>query len=144
MYYNTRREGFGPEVKRRIMLGTYALSAGYYDAYYLKALKVRTLIKQDFAQAFGDCAVLISPTSPTVAFKLGEKSADPLAMYLSDIATIPINLAGLPAVSLPCGFSGGLPIGLQIIGPAFAEETVLRTAYAYEQNTAWHKKTASL
>lgn len=139
MYYNTRREGFGPEVKRRIMLGTYALSAGYYDAYYLKALKVRTLIKQDFEKAFGRCAVLISPTSPTVAFKVGEKSADPLAMYLSDIATIPVNLAGLPAVSLPCGFSRGLPIGLQIIGPAFSEETILRTAYAYEQNTEWHK-----
>jgi aspartyl-tRNA(Asn)/glutamyl-tRNA(Gln) amidotransferase subunit A len=139
MYYNTRREGFGPEVKRRIMLGTYALSAGYYDAYYLKALKVRTLIKQDFEIAFQRCDVLISPTSPTVAFKLGEKAADPLAMYLSDIATIPINLAGLPAVSLPCGFSGGLPIGLQIIGQAFAEETVLKAAYAYEQNTEWHK-----
>jgi aspartyl-tRNA(Asn)/glutamyl-tRNA(Gln) amidotransferase subunit A len=151
MYCNTRREGFGQEVKRRIMLGTYALSAGYYDAYYLKALKVRTLIKRDFEQAFGRCAVLISPTSPTVAFKLGEKSADPLAMYLSDIATIPVNLAGLPAVSLPCGFSlpagrhgHSLPIGLQIIGQAFAEETVLKTAYAYEQNTEWHKLNASL
>ena len=144
MYYNTRREGFGQEVKRRIMLGTYALSAGYYDAYYLKALKVRTLIKQDFEKAFGRCDVLISPTSPTAAFKVGEKSADPLAMYLSDIATIPVNLAGLPAVSLPCGFSRGLPIGLQIIGQAFAEEPVLRTAYAYEQNTEWHKQSASL
>jgi aspartyl-tRNA(Asn)/glutamyl-tRNA(Gln) amidotransferase subunit A len=138
MYYNTRREGFGPEVKRRIMLGTYALSAGYYDAYYLKALKVRTLIKRDFEQAFGRCDILISPTSPTVAFKVGEKSADPLAMYLSDIATIPINLAGLPAISLPCGFSQNLPIGLQMIGRAFAEETLLRTAYTYEQNTEWH------
>ena len=152
MYCNTRREGFGPEVKRRIMLGTYALSAGYYDAYYLKAQKVRTLIKQDFERAFGGCDVLISPTAPTVAFKLGEKAADPLAMYLSDIATIPVNLAGLPAVSLPCGFSlpaglpaeggpagRGLPVGLQIIGPAFAEETLLKTAYTYEQNTEWHK-----
>ena len=124
MYYNTRREGFGPEVKRRIMIGTYALSAGYYDAYYLKALKVRTLIKQDFEKALGKCDVLISPTAPTVAFKVGEKTADPLAMYLSDIATIPVNLAGLPALSLPCGFSGGLPIGLQAIGLAFAAETL--------------------
>ncbi|MFA4844292.1 MAG: Asp-tRNA(Asn)/Glu-tRNA(Gln) amidotransferase subunit GatA [Candidatus Margulisiibacteriota bacterium] len=144
MYYNTRREGFGPEVKRRIMLGTYALSAGYYDAYYLKALKVRTLIKQDFDRAFSGCDALISPTAPTVAFKLGEKTADPLAMYLSDIATIPVNLAGLPAISLPCGFSGNLPIGLQIIGPAFAEETLLRLAFAYEQGTEWHIKKAPL
>ncbi|MDD5594592.1 MAG: Asp-tRNA(Asn)/Glu-tRNA(Gln) amidotransferase subunit GatA [Candidatus Margulisbacteria bacterium] len=139
MYYNTRREGFGPEVKRRIMLGTYALSAGYYDAYYLKALKVRTLIKRDFEKALGRCDVLISPTAPTVAFKIGEKTADPLAMYLSDIATIPVNLAGLPALSLPCGFSGGLPIGLQLIGQPFAEETIMRCAFAYEQNTEWHK-----
>ncbi len=144
MYCNTRREGFGPEVKRRIMLGTYALSAGYYDAYYLKALKVRTLIKQDFEKAFGKCDVLISPTSPTVAFKLGEKVSDPLSMYLSDIATIPVNLAGLPAISLPCGFSNGLPIGLQIIGKAFAEEILFRVAFSYEQNTEWHKKSASL
>jgi aspartyl-tRNA(Asn)/glutamyl-tRNA(Gln) amidotransferase subunit A len=144
MYYNTRREGFGPEVKRRIMLGTYALSAGYYDAYYLKALKVRTLIKQDFEKAFGKCDVLISPTSPTAAFKIGEKASDPLAMYLSDIATIPVNLAGLPAISIPCGFSKDLPIGLQIIGKAFAEEIILRVAFSYEQNTEWHKKSASL
>jgi aspartyl-tRNA(Asn)/glutamyl-tRNA(Gln) amidotransferase subunit A len=144
MYYNTRREGFGPEVKRRIMLGTYALSAGYYDAYYLKALKVRTLIKQDFEKAFGKCDVLISPTAPTVAFKLGEKVSDPLSMYLSDIATIPVNLAGLPAVSLPCGFSQGLPVGLQIISQAFAEEIILRVAFAYEQNTEWHKKKAGI
>lgn len=145
MYYETRREGFGPEVKRRIMLGTYALSAGYYDAYYLKALKVRTLIKQDFEKAFVKCAVLISPTAPTVAFKIGEKVADPLAMYISDIATIPVNLAGLPAISLPCGFGAhGLPVGLQIIGQAFAEETLLRTAYSYEQNTEWHTKKAPL
>jgi len=140
MYYNTRQQGFGSEVKRRIMLGTYALSAGYYDAYYLKALKVRTLIKQDFDKAFGQCDVLISPTAPSVAFKLGEKSADPLSMYLSDIATIPVNLAGLPAISLPCGQSHGLPIGLQIIGQAFAEETILRAAFTYEQNTDWHKQ----
>lgn len=139
MYYNTRREGFGPEVKRRIMLGTYALSAGYYDAYYLKALKVRTLIKQDFDRAFSHYDALISPTTPTVAFKLGAKTADPLSMYLSDIATIPVNLAGLPAISLPCGFDGNLPIGLQIIGQAFAEESILRLAFAYEQGTEWHK-----
>jgi aspartyl-tRNA(Asn)/glutamyl-tRNA(Gln) amidotransferase subunit A len=145
MYYETRREGFGAEVKRRIMLGTYALSAGYYDAYYLKALKVRTLIKQDFEKAFGKCDVLISPTSPTVAFNLAEKASDPLAMYLSDIATIPVNLAGLPALSLPCGFGpSGLPIGLQIIGQAFAEETLLRVAFTYEQNTEWHKKKPAL
>ncbi|MFA5035178.1 MAG: amidase family protein, partial [Candidatus Margulisiibacteriota bacterium] len=144
MYCETRRAGFGPEVKRRIMIGTYALSAGYYDAYYLKALKVRTLIKQDFDRAFGQCDVLISPTSPTVAFKVGEKTADPLAMYLSDIATIPVNLAGLPALSLPCGISGELPIGLQIIGQAFAEETILRVAFTYEQNTKWHTQKAKL
>ena len=122
------------------MLGTYALSAGYYDAYYLKALKVRTLIKQDFEKAFGQCDLLISPVTPSVAFKLGEKAADPLAMYLSDIATIPVNLAGLPAISIPCGFSKNLPVGLQIIGKAFAEETILRAAYTFEQNTDWHKR----
>ena len=140
MYYETRREGFGAEVKRRIMLGTYALSAGYYDAYYLKALKVRTLIKQDFEKAFGQCDVLISPTAPSAAFKINEKVSDPLSMYLSDIATIPVNLAGLPAISLPCGFSENLPVGLQIIGQAFAEEAIFRVAFTYEQNTDWHKK----
>jgi len=144
MYGETRREGFGPEVKRRIMLGTYALSAGYYDAYYLKAQKVRTLIKQDFEKAFEKCEVLISPTAPTPAFKLGEKVADPLSMYLSDIATIPVNLVGLPAISIPCGFSRGLPIGLQVIGKVFAEETILRVAFSYEQNTEWHTKRVSL
>jgi aspartyl-tRNA(Asn)/glutamyl-tRNA(Gln) amidotransferase subunit A len=144
MYYETRREGFGPEVKRRIMLGTYALSAGYYDAYYLKALKVRTLIKRDFEKAFGKCDVLLSPTAPSTAFKIGEKVSDPISMYLSDIATIPVNLAGLPAISIPCGFSHGLPVGLQIIGQAFAEEIVLRVAFTYEQNTEWHKKKAPL
>ena len=144
MYYNTRREGFGAEVKRRIMLGTYALSAGYYDAYYLKALKVRTLIKQDFDRAFMKYDVLLSPTAPSIAFKFGEKTADPLAMYISDIATIPINLAGLPAISLPCGFSKKAPIGLQIIGRAFDEETVLRAAFTYEQNTDWHKQIPEL
>ncbi|NQT29178.1 MAG: Asp-tRNA(Asn)/Glu-tRNA(Gln) amidotransferase subunit GatA [Candidatus Saganbacteria bacterium] len=140
MYSNTREEGFGDEVKRRIMIGTYALSAGYYDAYYLKALKVRTLIKQDFEKAFAKCDVLISPTCPTPAFKIGEKTADPLSMYLSDIATIPLNLAGLPGISIPCGFSQNLPIGLQITGKAFDEETILRTAFAFEQNTEWHKR----
>ncbi len=140
MYYNTRHEGFGSEVKRRIMIGTYALSSGYYDAYYLKALKVRTLIKQDFEKAFKKCDVLISPTCPTTAFKIGEKSDDPLSMYLSDIATIPLNLAGLPGISIPCGLADKLPIGLQIIGKAFDEETVLKTAFSYEQNTEWHKK----
>jgi len=140
MYHETRREGFGPEVKRRIMIGTYALSSGYYDAYYLKAQKVRTLILKDFEKAFEKFDVLISPTTPTTAFKVGEKSDDPLSMYLSDIATIPVNLAGLPAISIPCGFSKGLPIGLQIIGKAFDEETILKTAYTYEQNTEWHKK----
>jgi len=142
MYYETRRAGFGPEVKRRIMLGTYALSAGYYDAYYLKALKVRTLIKQDFEKAFGQCDVLISPTAPSPAFRIKEKVSDPLSMYLSDIATIPVNLAGLPAISIPCGFSDNMPIGLQIIGQAFAEEIILRAAFTYEQNTEWHKSKA--
>ncbi len=144
MYYNTRREGFGSEVKRRIMIGTYALSAGYYDAYYLKALKVRTLIKQDFEKAFTRFDVLISPTAPSPAFRIGEKVSDPIAMYLSDIATIPVNLAGLPAISLPCGFSHGLPIGLQMIGEAFSEEKLLQLAYTYEQNTDWHKRKPEL
>ncbi len=144
MYYETRREGFGNEVKRRIMIGTYALSAGYYDAYYLKALKVRTLIKNDFDKAFAKCDILLSPTSPSVAFKVGEKTADPLSMYLSDIATIPVNLAGLPALSLNCGFVDGLPVGLQLIGRAFEEGTLLRTAFTYEQNTEWHKQKPKL
>jgi aspartyl-tRNA(Asn)/glutamyl-tRNA(Gln) amidotransferase subunit A len=144
MYYNTRHEGFGTEVKRRIMLGTYALSAGYYDAYYLKAQKIRTLIKRDFDAAYREADILLSPTSPTVAFKLGEKSGDPLSMYLSDIATIPVNLAGLPAISLPCGFSQGLPIGLQIIGNVLEEEKILKAAYAYEQATAWHKEKTNI
>jgi len=141
MYERTRDEGFGSEVKRRIMLGTYALSSGYYEAYYLKALKVRTLIKDDFAKAFQNCEVICAPTSPTPAFKIGERAEDPLQMYLSDIFTIPVNLAGLPAISIPGGFSKeGLPIGLQIIGKPFAEGTILQTAYAFEQNTEYHKK----
>ncbi|HSB69333.1 MAG TPA: Asp-tRNA(Asn)/Glu-tRNA(Gln) amidotransferase subunit GatA [Candidatus Methylomirabilis sp.] len=139
MYMKTRREGFGPEVKRRIMLGTYALSAGYYDAYYLKALKVRTLIRQDFTRAFEHCDVIVTPTSPTAAFRLGEKTADPLQMYLSDIFTISVNLAGVPGISVNCGFTkGGLPIGLQIIGKPFDEGTILKVAHAYEQAAAWH------
>jgi len=139
MYCKTRALGFGPEVKRRIMLGTYALSAGYYDAYYKKAQQIRTLIKQDFEQVFSHCDLILSPVSPTPAFKIGEKVADPLAMYLSDILTIPVNLAGLPAISVPCGFSsGGLPIGLQLIARPFAEDELLWAAYRYEQATDWH------
>lgn len=136
----TREEGFGAEVKRRIMLGTYALSAGYHDAYYIKAQKVRTLIKQEFDQAFEQYDVLITPTSPTVPFKLGEKLDDPVQMYLSDVCTLPMNIAGIPAVSIPGGFSGDLPIGLQIVGKPFDEGTLLRVAYAYEQATDWHKR----
>jgi len=140
-YMLSREEGFGPEVKRRIMLGTYALSAGYYDAYYLKAQGVRALIKQDFDAAFQRCDAIITPTAPSTAFKIGEKIEDPLQMYLSDIYTISVNLAGLPALSLPCGFDGdGMPIGLQIIGKHFDEATILRLAYAYEQATEWHKR----
>ncbi|SRR5579884_264185 len=143
-YLATRGRGFGPEVKRRIMLGTYALSAGYYDAYYLRAQKVRTLIKADFDQAFQRFDALITPTSPTVAFRLGEKTDDPLAMYLSDVCTLPVNMAGLPGISLPCGFSDGLPVGLQIIGPALGEAAVLRVARAYEQATPWHTRRPAL
>lgn len=141
VYMKTRQEGFGPEVKRRIMLGTYVLSAGYYDAYYGKAQAVRTLVCQDFAAAFKEVDVIVTPATPTPAFKLGEKSEDPLQMYLSDIYTISVNLAGLPAIALPCGLSrGGLPIGMQLIGRAFEEETILRAAHAYEQATQWHLK----
>ncbi|WP_425058041.1 Glutamyl-tRNA(Gln) amidotransferase subunit A [Sporomusa carbonis] len=143
MYKKTRSEGFGDEVKRRIMLGTYALSSGYYDAYYLKALKVRTLVKQDFDQAFAEVDVLITPTAPTTAFKIGELS-DPLAMYLQDICTIPINLAGLPGVSLPCGFAHGLPVGMQIIGKPLAEATIIQAAYAFEQANDYHTRFAPL
>ena len=137
----SRAEGFGAEVKRRIMLGTYALSAGYYDAYYLKAQRVRTLIKRDFDEAFQRCDVIVTPTAPTTAFKIGEKIADPLQMYLSDIYTISINLAGLPALSLPCGLDAdGMPIGMQIIGRPFDEATIFKVAYRYERVTEWHKK----
>jgi len=143
MYSRTRDEGFGPEVKRRIMLGTYALSAGYYDAYYLKASQVRTLIRRDFDRAFEDHDVLVGAVSPTVAFRLGEKADDPLAMYLSDVCTIPVNMGGLPGMSIPCGFSSdGLPIGLQLVGPPLGEEALLRAAYAFEQSTGYHKRRA--
>ncbi len=137
---NTRGEGFGAEVRRRIILGTYALSAGYYDAYYLKAQKVRTLIKQDFDRAFENFDVLVGAASPTTAFKLGEKTDDPLQMYLADVFTLAHPLAGICAMSIPCGFADGLPIGIQIMGRAFDEERILRAAYAYEQATDWHKK----
>jgi len=142
MYQRTRAAGFGAEVKRRIMLGTYALSAGYYDAYYVKALQVRTLIRRDFEAVFADHDVLVTPTAPTTAFRIGEKTTDPLQMYLSDIFTISVNLAGLPALSLPCGFdAAALPIGVQIIGRPFEEDTVLAAAHAYEQATEWHRMT---
>jgi aspartyl-tRNA(Asn)/glutamyl-tRNA(Gln) amidotransferase subunit A len=145
MYSRSRAAGFGPEVKRRIMLGTYALSSGYYDAYYLKAQKVRTLIRQDFLDAFNKVDVILTPVASTPAFRLGEKTDDPLQMYLSDIFTIPVNLAGTCGMSLPCGFSAdGLPIGLQLIGRPFGEESILRTAYAYEQATDWHRRRAPL
>jgi aspartyl-tRNA(Asn)/glutamyl-tRNA(Gln) amidotransferase subunit A len=143
-YRKTRQHGFGAEVKRRIMLGTYALSAGYYDAYYLKAQQVRTLIKQDFEAAFEQCDVIAAPTTPTVAFHIGEKIDDPLQMYLSDVFTLSMNLAGIGGLAMPCGFADGLPIGLQLMGPAFGEEKVLRVAYAYEQATDWHTRRPTL
>jgi len=145
MYKETRSQGFGAEVKRRIMLGTYALSAGYYEAYYRQAAQVRTLVRQDFEKTFAHCDVLLTPTAPTPAFKLGEKVDDPLQMYLSDIFTIPCNLAGLPGLSLPSGFSKqGLPIGLQILANHFQEEKMLRAAYVYEQNTEYHLRQPAL
>lgn len=144
LYKNSRAEGFGEEVKRRIMLGTYALSSGYYDAYYKKAQKVRTLIKNDFDEAFNKYDIIVGPTTPTTAFKFGERMNDPLVMYASDILTIPVNLAGVPAISIPCGFSNGLPVGLQIIGKHFDESTVFRAAYAFEQETDYHKQKPQL
>ncbi len=145
MYMVSRDEGFGAEVKRRIMLGTYALSSGYYDAYYLKAQKVRTLIMRDFIKAFETVDVVMTPVAPTPAFRIGEKVHDPLQMYLSDIFTIPVNLAGTCGISVPAGFSGeGLPIGMQLIGKPFGEETIIRAAYAFEQNTEWHKRKARI
>ncbi|MFH1031487.1 MAG: Asp-tRNA(Asn)/Glu-tRNA(Gln) amidotransferase subunit GatA [Chloroflexota bacterium] len=140
----TRQFGFGPEVKRRIMLGTYALSAGYYDAYYLKTQKVRTIIRQEFDKVFQEFDALVTPTSPTIPFKLGEKVDDPLQMYLSDVCTLPINIAGVPAISIPAGFAENLPIGMQIIGKPFSEETLLQIAYAYEQATEWWKRKPDL
>lgn len=145
MYFKTREDGFGKEAKRRIMLGTYALSAGYYEAYYLRALKVRTLIKNDFDKAFKNVDCIITPTSPTAAFKIGEKMEDPLSMYLSDIFTISANLAGIPGISIPCGFTkNNLPIGLQILAKPFDEEMLFRVAYTYEQSSDWHTKKPKL
>ena len=145
----TRQLGFGEEVKRRIMIGTYALSAGYYDAYYLKAQKVRTLIRREFDEAFEKCDILLTPVSPTPAFKIGEKMDDPLQMYLSDVCTIPVNIAGLPGISVPCGFATTedgtpLPIGLQILAKPFDEATMFGAAYAFEQSTDWHKQHPAL
>lgn len=144
LYKKTRSEGFGEEVKRRIMLGTFALSSGYYDAYYIKAQKVRTLIKKDFEDVFEKYDVIIGPTTPTPAFIIGEKTSDPMTMYLNDILTIPVNLAGVPAISVPCGFSNGLPLGLQIIGKHFDESTIYRVAHVFEQTTNYHKQKPSL
>jgi aspartyl-tRNA(Asn)/glutamyl-tRNA(Gln) amidotransferase subunit A len=143
LFSKSRAEGFGDEVKRRVMIGTYALSSGYYDAYYLRALKIRRLIKQDFDRAFERCDVILCPTSPTPAFKIGEKSGDPLAMYLTDVFTVTCNIAGLPGISIPCGFTSGekpLPIGLQLLGPTFSEEKLLRAARMYESATDWHQR----
>lgn len=134
MYIKTRTEGFGDEVKRRILLGTYVLSSGYYDAYYLRAMKVRTLIKQDYDEALKKCDVLLTPTAPDTAFKIGQNSDNPLAMYLGDVCTVTLNLAGLPGLSIPCGYKDGLPIGMQLIGKALDEATLLRVAYTFEQN----------
>jgi aspartyl-tRNA(Asn)/glutamyl-tRNA(Gln) amidotransferase subunit A len=141
MYRKSRAEGFGAEVKRRILIGTYVLSHGYYDAYYLQAQKLRRLIAHDFAEAFKQCDVIMGPTSPTTAFNLGEKSGDPVQMYLSDIFTIAVNLAGLPGMSIPAGFGDqGRPVGLQIIGDYFAEARMLNVAHQYQQVTDWHKR----
>ena len=139
-FSQVRAAGFGDEVKRRILLGTYALSAGYHDKYYLKALKIRTLIKQDFEKAFADVDVLIAPTMPYPAFKIGEKIDDPISLFLSDVDTVPVNLAGVPSISVPCGFSNGLPIGMQVIGKHFDEASILRAAFAFEENTDFHTR----
>lgn len=139
----TRSEGFGPEVRRRIMLGTYVLSSGYYDAYYNKAMKVRTLIRRDFEEAFQKCDVLLTPTSPVVAYPIDGKM-DPLSIYMLDVTTIPVNMAGLPGISIPCGFVDGMPVGMQLIGKVLDEETVLRAAYTFEQATEYHKVFAPL
>ena len=144
MYEKTRAQGFGAEVKRRIMIGAYVLSHGYYDAYYLQAQRIRRLIANDFVEAFKSCDVIMGPTSPSTAFKLGEKAADPVQMYLSDIYTIAVNLAGLPGMSIPCGFVGGLPVGLQLIGNYFAEGQLLNVAHRYQQATDWHQRRAAV
>ena len=144
MYEKTRAQGFGAEVKRRIMIGAYVLSHGYYDAYYLQAQRIRRLIANDFVEAFKSCDVIMGPTSPSTAFKLGEKAADPVQMYLSDIYTIAVNLAGLPGMSIPCGFVGGLPVGLQLIGSYFAEGQLLNVAHRYQQATDWHQRRAAI
>jgi len=147
LFSRSRAEGFGPEVQRRIMIGTYALSSGYYDAYYVRALKVRRLIRQDFDNAFTKCDVILCPTSPTPAFRIGEKADDPLAMYLTDVFTVTANIAAIPGISLPCGFTAGetpLPIGLQLLGPAFGEEKLLRVARMFEAATEWHKRRPNL
>ncbi|MFR5684113.1 MAG: amidase family protein, partial [Clostridia bacterium] len=141
LYRNSRSEGFGKEVKRRIILGTYVLSSGYYEAYYKKAQKVRTLVKKQFDEAFAKYDVLLTPTSPTVAFDIGTRSNNPLEMYLADICTVSVNIAGLPGISIPCGVdTEGMPIGMQLIGNSFAEETILRAAYTFEQNTKFREK----
>lgn len=140
LYKRTRSEGFGDEVKRRIMIGTYALSSGYYDAYYIKAQKIRRLISNDFADAFKDVDLILGPTTPTTAFKIGEKTSDPVSMYLSDIYTIAVNLAGIPGISIPAGFVNNLPVGVQLIGPYFSEPTLLNVAHRYQQQTAWHQQ----
>jgi aspartyl-tRNA(Asn)/glutamyl-tRNA(Gln) amidotransferase subunit A len=141
MYCKTRAEGFGAEVRRRILIGTYVLSHGYYDAYYLKAQRIRRLIARDFAEAFKRCDLVIGPTSPTVAFPIGAKTADPVQMYLNDIYTIPANLAGLPAASIPCGFgAGGLPVGLHLVGNYFSEAKILNLAHRYQRETDWHRR----
>ena len=144
MYMKSRAQGFGPEVKRRILIGAYVLSHGYYDAYYLQAQRIRRLIANDFVEAFKHCDVIMGPTSPSTAFKLGEKAADPVQMYLSDIYTIAVNLAGLPGMSVPCGFVDGLPVGLQLIGNYFAEGQLLNVAHRYQQATDWHRRRAAL
>lgn len=141
MFSLSRAQGFGPEVKRRIMLGTYALSSGYYDAYYLKAMKVRRLIASDFAKVFRDFDLIVSPTTPTTAFKLGEQIDDTLTLYMNDALTVPVNMAGLPGISIPCALDDGLPVGMQLIGRAFDEATLLKAAYAFEQNTDYHRLT---
>jgi aspartyl-tRNA(Asn)/glutamyl-tRNA(Gln) amidotransferase subunit A len=143
-YLQTRREGFGDEVKRRIMLGAYTLSAGYYDAYYLKAQKVRTLLRRDFETAFEKCDALIAPICPTTAFKLGEKTDDPLSMYLSDIYVAATNPAGVPSLTIPCGFSNDMPVGMQLIGKHLSEETLLQIGHTYQMNTNWHTMTPKL